>query len=167
MRLNWRCRSAWAAALVRNANDCVSTNGKGAERSASNIPTVVGVGYSLIPSIAPTRVVAGRRYCRVSVPKQTRDVASTSLIGARGSGTGRDSPLMRSPKKLRTPEHSRPRYEWTLRASGSYRASDAATASRSFAHVSSASASSNETCSGCVLFSSFDASPVAIPPVGR
>jgi hypothetical protein len=48
-------------AFVRKAKDCVSTNGNGADSSRLNIPTTLGVGYSLIPSIAPTRVAVGRR----------------------------------------------------------------------------------------------------------
>ena len=48
------------------------------------MPTCVGVGYSLIPSIAPRRVPMGSRYSSASVPKDTREVESTSLIGALG-----------------------------------------------------------------------------------
>ena len=52
------------------------------------IPTVVGEAYSLMPRIAPNRVWVGRRYSMVSLPKMIRVVASTSSIGAVGSGTG-------------------------------------------------------------------------------
>ena len=56
MRLNWRCSSPWPAALDRNVKDWVSTKANGADSSRSNMPTRVGVGYSLMPSIAATRV---------------------------------------------------------------------------------------------------------------
>ena len=69
IRLNCRCSSAWPVALVRNVNDCVSTKANGADSSRSYIPTTVGVGYSLMPSIAPTRVSVGDRYSMASVPK--------------------------------------------------------------------------------------------------
>ena len=39
MRLNCRCSSACAAALVRKAKDCVSTNGNGADKRRSYRPT--------------------------------------------------------------------------------------------------------------------------------
>ncbi len=49
---------------------------KGADSSESYIPTTLGVGYSLTPSMAPTRVVLGDRYSMASVPKNRRVVAS-------------------------------------------------------------------------------------------
>ncbi len=56
------------------------------------MPTTLGVGYSLMPSMAPTRVCAGSRYSIASKPKSRRVVPRTSFKGARGSGTGRASP---------------------------------------------------------------------------
>ena len=53
-------------ALVRNVNDCVSTKANGADNSRLYIPTTLGVGYSLMPSMAPTRVrwACGIRWLR-------------------------------------------------------------------------------------------------------
>ena len=76
----------------------MSTNGNGAESSASNIPTCVGVGYSLIPRMAPERVPVGSRYSSASVPKETRDVASTSFNGRPGQRDLADVPINKSGK---------------------------------------------------------------------
>src|ERR1700730_6045987 len=57
------------------------------------MPTVLGVAYSLIQSIAPTFVSVGVRYSSASVPKSGRLVARTSATGARGSVIGCHSPL--------------------------------------------------------------------------
>jgi glutamate/tyrosine decarboxylase-like PLP-dependent enzyme len=75
------------------------------------MPTCVGVGYSLMPSIAPALVRVGWRYSSTSVPKNIREVASTSLMGARGKGTSRTSPLIRVENKLSGPEYARPSFE--------------------------------------------------------
>src|SRR5882672_6219117 len=92
-------------AFVKKAKDCVSTKGNGADKSRLNIPTTLGVGYSLIPSIAPTRVAVGRRYSMASVPKNTRVVASTRLRGAFGNGERCHSPLMSIPRYSSNVEH--------------------------------------------------------------
>ena len=83
MRLNCRCSNAWPADFDKNAKDCVSTNANGADSSRLYIPTALGVGYSLMPSIAPTRVRSGGRYSIASVPNSRRVVASTSIDGDR------------------------------------------------------------------------------------
>ena len=59
--------------------DCVSTNENGAESRRLYMPTDVGVGYSLMPSIAPTRVSVGVRYSMASVPKE-QPRAGESLV---------------------------------------------------------------------------------------
>src|SRR5260370_28558462 len=108
VRLNCRCSSAWLVALVRNANDCVRTNEIGADSSWLYIPTVVGVGYSLIPSMAPTRVSVGDRYSMVSLPKSSRPVARIWLSGFRATGMGWLSPLIRRPRYSRRHKYHAP-----------------------------------------------------------
>src|SRR5438874_3095104 len=60
MRWNCRCSSACPAARERKEKDCVSTSENGADSRRLNIPTTLGVGYSLIPSMAPARVESRR-----------------------------------------------------------------------------------------------------------
>ena len=83
-----------ATALDRNVNDCVATSGKGTARSLSNIPTKQGVGYSLIPRIAATRVSVAPRYSIASWPNSRRVSAMASAIGPRGSGIRCGRPLI-------------------------------------------------------------------------
>src|ERR1700724_4606418 len=70
IRLYWRTRSAWLVPLERKVKDCVRISGKGADRSELKSPGIVGVAYSLMPSIAPKRVAVGLRYSRVSMPDE-------------------------------------------------------------------------------------------------
>jgi hypothetical protein len=72
------------------------------------MPALVGVGYSLMPRNAPRRVCVGVRYSIASEPKNGRVVRSTSLIEARGRGTGRHSPFKSTPKYSRSEENCRP-----------------------------------------------------------
>ena len=104
IRICCRRKRPCPVALVRNVNDWVSTNGNGAERSPFNIPTTVGVGFSLIPSTAPKRVEVGRRYSITSLPKRSRVVQRRFAIGARGSGTRWNSPFTSSAKNSRSEE---------------------------------------------------------------
>mgnify|MGYP001602403812 CR=1 FL=1 len=60
---------------------------KRALNSRSSMPANVGVGYSLMPSMAPTRVPVGSRYSMVSPPKLSRVVAIAALSGPRGSAS--------------------------------------------------------------------------------
>src|SRR5712671_6099973 len=64
----------------------------------------LGVGYSLMPSIAPTRVAEGVRYSMVSVPKSRRVVARPSLNSPAGNGTRRHSPLISKARYSRSEE---------------------------------------------------------------
>src|SRR5207302_743988 len=57
MRWNCLCSSACPAARERKENDWVSSSGNGADSRRLYIPTTLGVGYSLIPSIAPARAL--------------------------------------------------------------------------------------------------------------
>ena len=75
MRLNCRCSSAWPLALLRKENDWVSTNDIGDDSSRSYIPATVGVGYSLMPRMAATRVSCADRHSMASVPKKSRAFA--------------------------------------------------------------------------------------------
>ena len=73
----------------------------------SEIPGVVGVGYSLMASIAPQRWRLTVRCSRRSIPTYTREVASASPAGPRGKGTRCHSPLTSRPKNSRAREHRR------------------------------------------------------------
>src|ERR1700733_8583693 len=98
MRLNCLCSSDWPAAFDKNAKDCVRTKANGTDNRRLYIPTTLGVGYSLMPSIAPTRVAVGARYSMASVPKNRRVVASAWLSGPARSAQRCHSPLISNPR---------------------------------------------------------------------
>src|SRR5271156_3840366 len=105
MRLNWRCSSDCPADFDRKEKDCVATNETGADSSRLYIPTRLGVGYSLIPGMAATRVTVGKRYSMASVPNSNRDVASARLTASKVSGARCHSPLISNPRYSSSDEH--------------------------------------------------------------
>src|SRR6185312_1937912 len=104
-RWNCLCSRPWLVALDKKVNDWVRTRGKGADSRRSYMPTTVGVGYSLMPRIAPTRVPVGVRYSIASAPKSSRVVANDSFSDARGIGIRCHSPLTSEPRYSSNEEH--------------------------------------------------------------
>src|SRR5271154_2412472 len=107
MRLYWAERTRCAVDFGKKVKLWVSTKEYGAVNRRLNMPALVGVGYSLMPRNAPRRVCVGVRYSIASEPKKGRVVRSTSLIDARGKGTGRHSPFRSTPKYSRIEENCR------------------------------------------------------------
>ena len=153
-------------AFVRNEKDCVSTNANGADSSRLYIPTTLGVGYSLIPRIAPTYVAVGERYSMASVPNNRRVLANARLSGPLGSGERCHSPLISNPRYSSSDEHQTRPDLYVPKRSGSYLAKDALSVRASVSQASRASAKSSRGRARCALARTFDAKLVVTPDVG-
>src|ERR1700735_5494989 len=119
VRLNWRCSNAWPDDFAKNEKDCVATNANGIANSRLYMPTALGVGYSLMPSIPATLVPQGGRYSIASVPNSRREVASAQLTGPKGSGMRCHSQLTSNPKYSSSDEHGTSPARYTPSGSGS------------------------------------------------